>query len=296
MEPIRSGTTTERIIRTTILTGVLIFYSLWSFWDAYRGYPHKNLEGLVQNLATVPAEQDYPRIDNRVTQAAFEELVAKLDSGHRVTASELTELLGEPAVREGDTAFFFGPAGLVKVVIRNDAARLIMEKNAPVSPLWIGGVKTEGDIFYNQAVGVIVGVIGVLMLLQWIRVLRTRVELTDAGLEVSSQGGFRFGATPRVPLEAITRLGTEDLSRKGWVHLHYRLEDGREGVVSLNDYVHKAFRPIITAICEQRGFENPLTSEEDEEHDEEPLAGDEAEADPPADAVAPGDETGQAGG
>ena len=88
METIRSGTTTERIVRTAILTAVLVLYSAWSFWDGYYAWPlNKNLPNMLQNLA-VPRPPDWELINPLVTRKAF----ASIETGD--SPDKLEALLG----------------------------------------------------------------------------------------------------------------------------------------------------------------------------------------------------------
>ena len=46
MEPIHSGTTWERIIRTALLTFLVLGYAAYSLWDGYVAYPSVNVEAV----------------------------------------------------------------------------------------------------------------------------------------------------------------------------------------------------------------------------------------------------------
>ena len=196
---------------------------------------------------------------------------------------EVIALLGEPAAREGRTElfaptwFFVGPGGLGKV--------RFFEDGTVKKAVWKDGTKKESDLFTQFLMAICTGAVGLAMILQFLRVLLTRVALTDAGLKVNSQGGRRWGGSPLVPIDAMTGLGTEDYKKKGWVEVQYRLADGIEGTVSLNDYVHRAFPEIIAEICDRRGFESPIKPpQEAEEHgDQTEEAGGERTSDSPVD-------------
>ena len=245
MEPIRSGTTTERVVRTGILTAVLLIYSAWSFVDAYHRYPRGNLRGLVQNLHPSPDPQTV-EINPNVTRATLQAIEADQP------LSEVRARLGEPNEVQGKTSYYFGPGGMGKVI--SDGAKVGQAS-------WRSGDHDDADLFIQKLIGCLVGFLGLLMVLQLIRVVTTRIELSEAGLKVNSQGGLRFGGSPLIPLEAMTALGSQDFKKKGWVEIEYTLSEGTDGVVSLNDYVHKAFREVVTEICGRRNFDNPLEVE-----------------------------------
>jgi hypothetical protein len=262
MEPIRSGTTTERIVRTTILTAMLVGYALWCLWDGYYAYPRKNVQHLKENLTPIPDTP--PAINPQVTRSKVVSISGRLRNKEEVTEADVIALLGEPAAREkaapqGPQAkwfFHFGPGGMAKITIKDGKT---------VRAKWVDGLKKESDLFTQFLMGGVVGALGLLMLLQWIRAVTTRIELTDGGLKVNSQGGLRFGGSPLIPVEAITSLGTDDYKKKGSVQIHYALADGTEGEVEINDYVHRAFPQVVGEICHQRGWVNPVKGFDEEE-------------------------------
>lgn len=252
MQPIRSGTTAERIVRTSILTLVLSSYSAWSFYDGYVRYPQQNQEALARKLSVPP--NPFPKPDPRVTKEAVESVKP------RDLAKDVIAKLGQPAVKEGGTWYFFGPVGLGKVIFFGGNA-------VAAKPVWDPAVHTALDLLFQRVVGSVTGVLGLLMLLQWIRVVTTRLELTDEGLRVNSQGGRAWGGSPLIPFEAMKGLRDPDdrfrKKRSDWVELDYELPDGTSGCVRLNVYVHKAFHEVLPVICQRRRFRNPL--EEDVE-------------------------------
>lgn len=276
MEPIRSGTTTERIIRTGILTFVLLGYSAWSFYDGWVGYPRKNIEQLVENLAEVP--DILPEIDALVTGDRTRQLHDRIQNRAKraeppITENDVLTTLGTAAVREDGKTYYFGPGGMATVTWLGGAATRVRWWDAP---------KNESDLFIQIVIGAVIGLGGLILLFQLLRVLNTRVELTDAGLYTNSQGGMRFGGSPLVPIDSITALGTEDFKKKGTVEVVYKLDNGIEGSFGLNDYVHKAFAQIIGEICTHRGFENPIETKKEVRDDSptEPTADGSPEAQP----------------
>ena len=108
MEPIHCGTTTERIVRTTILTVLLVGCSLWCFWDGQYRYPRRNLEALKENLTPVPVTP--PEINRNVTEAKVESLHKRAHKDKQdVTKAEVVALLGEPG--KTTAVFSLAPVG-----------------------------------------------------------------------------------------------------------------------------------------------------------------------------------------
>jgi hypothetical protein len=281
MEPIRSGTTTERILRTAILTALFVGYSVWCFRDGYYTYPRHNAERLKENLTPVP--EATPEFNRKVTKAKVVSLHDRVKQDkQQVTEEELLALLGEPTTREEQTWFFFGPGGMGRITLQDGLVR---------KAKWTAGQKKESDLFTQFLMGGVTGALGLVMILQFLRVLTTRIELTDVGLKVNSQGGRRWGGSPLVPFEAMTALNTKDYKKKGWVEVAYKQADGTEGTASLNDYVHRAFPEVVGEICRRQGFENPI-KQPDQAADDEAGAAEVASGDTAGPAA---DDDGRAG-
>jgi len=282
MQPIRSGTTLERIVRTGILALLFAGYGAMSFWDYYVRYPHENLEGMVQNLDPVPSEDDYPKINPKVTADDAEAVRQLKNGGQALTPADIESRWADPGIKQGDSTLYFGRAGVAKLQWRLSTLSQVT---------WIPAKRSDDSLAWQLRIGYPVSILGLLMLIQFVRVLTTRIELTDAGLKLNSQGGLRFGGSPLVPMEAMTALrDPEDgfkNKKRDWVELDYHLADGRSGTVRLNNYAHKAFPDIIDEICRRRGFENPLASEASSSSKPKPPADDapmEAEQSPSRDA------------
>ncbi|MFQ5490558.1 MAG: hypothetical protein ACE5GE_07535 [Phycisphaerae bacterium] len=266
MEPIVSGTTTERLVRTAILTLLFAGYSAWSFVDGYYTYPKKNVLQLMQNLSPVP--ESPPPVNRAVTQKAVESLADKSEAdvlallGDPVGVSPLKDERGRSL---GNLFHYFGPGGLAQIRIQDGQ----VTRNGII---WRDGPKTEASLFIQFVIGGLTGVLGLIMIVQLLRVITTRIELSDQGLKVSSQGGWQFGSSPQIPFEAMT--GFRDPQnrfadrRSDFIELKYTLSDGTTGQVKINNYVHAAFADIITEICRQKGFANPLDRESVDQDDE----------------------------
>ncbi len=235
MPSIESGTTTERIVRTAVLTVLLGAYSAWSLWDGYVTYPRANLVSVLANKLGVEAPDPLPMIHPQLT-ARVGERIADGNAARQVVA----DLGGEPLRHDGKV-YCFGPSGYLAVV-EGDAGTAAFEW-APA------GVYSAKDLLWQKTVGFGLAPLALAFVVQLVRVLATRVTLTAAGLAV--------GRRAPIPFDAMTGLRGDQYARTGCVTLEYTTA-GRPHRVKLDAYVVKETRAIIAAVCEAKGFASPL--------------------------------------
>ncbi|MGB2986743.1 MAG: hypothetical protein WBE26_12775 [Phycisphaerae bacterium] len=238
MLPIFSGTTRERIVRTSLMMILINGFAIAFLWDGYVGYARRNAQQLIHSLGL--RIDPLPAIHPKLTAGEAQRLMQSIKK--EAESDAVTVLLGEPSFEHDHDAYYLGPAGHLRV--RTESGRV-------ASVDWTGGVHTETDQALQRWVGLGLGILGAVFIVQLVRVLTMRVLLTDAGLKVSGK--------PLVPFESIRALRAARSGRSGRVELDYSI-DGRPGRVRLDDYVVKEFRAIVTAICERAGFPNPYGS------------------------------------
>jgi hypothetical protein len=110
---------------------------------------------------------------------------------------------------------------------------------------WSDGRYNESELKSQRGIGYVIGVIGLVVIAHLVRVLVTRVSLTDEGLKI--------GRRPVIPFEAIAGLRTLDEAGSDSVTVAFEVE-GRPGTVSLDSYVIKEQRAIVEAIRQRKGF------------------------------------------
>lgn len=242
MEPIHSGTTTERIVRTTLILLLMGGFGAAYLRDGFGGYARKNARTVADNLGLPKDTALRVNFDLSVETASrvAQEVVAG-DPLEKVTAQ-----LGEPTVVHEGSAYFLGPGVRVAVKLSGDRVAAIEWTEQ--------GLKTEGDQFLQRVIGVVLASFALVLLVQLVRVVTTRATLSEAGLKLRGR--------PIVPFDAMGGLTAERYRKTGWVELAYTL-DGRDASVRLDSYIIKEFRPIVSAICERCGFDNPLVPEAD---------------------------------
>jgi hypothetical protein len=239
MEPIISGTTTERIVRTTLLAVLFSVGSALFFRDGLWKYPRENMEVTIKALG-VPVPDPPPVISKQINA----ESAALAKSGDLVRDA-LAKYAAAPfagTTDDGETVhILFGPGGHLRIRSR----ALIVS-----SVDWVPGPKHErSSLIVQLGIGVLTGVVALVALIHLVRVLSTSISLNEEGLKIRGK--------PLIPWDAMKGIDANRYEKTGWLRLEYELS-GRPGRVRLDNYWHKAFRPIVEAICERKGFDYKL--------------------------------------
>ena len=238
MQPIVSGTTTERIVRTTLLTVLVSAFAIAFLWDGYVGYARENAGQLIQSLGLDPDTS--PPINQGLTAAKARRIIDEIEGAGTATAAKTA--LGEPTIERGNDTFYLAPGGHLHIRL---------EQSRVTDIEWVDGAHTETDQAMQRLLGQLMGLVGLALFCQFVRVLATRVSLTDAGLKVRGRS--------LIPFAAMTTLRAGSSGKTGLVHLEYT-RNGRKGLLRLDNYVIRQSDAIIAAICEQTGFPDPRRS------------------------------------
>lgn len=234
MLPITSGTSTERIVRTLLLSLMVDIFAVYFLYDGYVGYPRANARQLVKLLG-VPASEP-PASNQTLSAERGRKLIAATRPGDPL--DKLTNELGAATIRQGTSAYFLGPGGWLQVDLDGERVRTMK---------WFDGPHTEADMSIQRLLGWILVVLGFAATINLVRVLSARAELAEKGLRVS---GARL-----IPFEAITGL-QQSPTQRGVSELQYSI-DGRAETLRLDPYLYKEARAIARAIAEQKGFPAP---------------------------------------
>ena len=235
---VRSGTTTERLLRAAFLAVVISGFAAAFLWDGFFGYPRENAESLVKSLGL--SATTLPAIDSKLTAENGRELVDRIPK--HASASQAKDMLGEPALLSGDDAYYLGPAGHIKA--RSSDGRI-------VSIEWVDGpAHTATDLNSQRWIGYALGLFGMVALGQLVRVGRTQALLSDEGLRVRGK--------PFITIAAMTGIRDKRASG-GTLEIEYRDGETTE-TVALDAYVYRNRDAIIEAVCTAKGFVNPLQS------------------------------------
>ncbi len=247
MEPIRSWTTLERVIRTAIFTVIITVFAVLCYKDRFWSYPRGNVASLLRNFPDLQGPAPQP--DPEITKSTL----ATLTRGMAV--SEVEKRLGLPGFSDDSQALYFGEAGMLVIPLRRG--------KVAGDAVWKSGPYDEMELYFQLVMAIGLTPVALFALFNLGRVLTTRAELSDAGLKLRGK--------PLVPFDAIKAMDASHYRKKGWVEISYSL-DGRDGHVRLDDYVHREFPAIVREICARKGFESPLTDSAGDEADHEDAA------------------------
>lgn len=247
MAEIRSKVTLEQIIRKGIFVGMVVVFGAYFAYDGYIGYPRKNLDQIRKSRPEmVPLE--HPPINWRVTV----ENTGRIEADKLTSLDKVKDVLGDPDHQSDDglSFYWFGPAVAMKVTtIGQD---VIPRGNIHRAT---AAYKTELDMRSQKILALVLAILGIPLIVHYLRVLTYSVRLDDQGLKVSGK--------PLIPFEAMTGLDAARYRDKGRVELQYN-RDGQDATVRLDDYWIRDFNTLINALCERKGFENPLDSKDPE--------------------------------
>ena len=239
MTDIRSRVTLEQIVRKGILVLMVTGFCVSFAYDGWKRYPRKNAEQIVKTLD--PRPESVPAINPAVTRKAAASLEKR--AKERFPLRDVVLQFGEPGWRSanGSTVYYLGPAGVLTLSTVADTVIDAKYRDA--------GYKSEFDLLVQKVLAVVLAVLGIPLLVHYVRVLTFTTRLTDAGLKISGK--------PLVPFEAMTAVNAERFKEKGWMDIGYTRE-GVDGTLRLDEYWIRRLPDILAAICERKGFANPL--------------------------------------
>jgi hypothetical protein len=241
MQEIHSGTTNERILRNVAFALFIFVFAAWFLWDGYVGYSRKNAEALVTSLGL--AATLAPRINPMLSDDEAHQFLTEVQKGTRV--EEVVSWLGEPSIEKVDEAYYLGPGG--HLVIHTARGRVQQAS-------WRNGLYSDSDLLWQRRFGYLLTLVAVISGIHLIRVLTTKVSLTQAGLHMRGK--------PPIPFKAMTVLRTGEHKNADVVSIEYDSADGK-GVIKLDGYVVKELPAIVSGICEQAGFPPPTSPPQD---------------------------------
>jgi hypothetical protein len=231
MTQITSRTSTERIVRSLLLSLLVDVFAVYFLYDGYVGYPQKNAVQFASLFGQSAGEAPAP--NPRLTAGQARRVVESTSAG--APLDKISAELGPPAMRQADAAYFLGPGGWLKVDIDGDRSR---------SAKWFDAPHTESDQSIQRLIGWMLVALGIAATLNLARVFATRAQLTDAGLQVTGR--------PLVPLESITAVRTST-SAAGVSEIDYS-HKGQMATLRLDPYLYKEAAAIAHAIAERKGF------------------------------------------
>ncbi len=229
---IECGPAAGRLRKIGITAAILLAFSVWFGWDGWVGYPRHNRQRYADQFPTRP-NADTIQINSQATAAVAKELASASDP-----AAEAEKRLGPPQLKTEHDIRWFGPAGTLVVPVPQGAPAFDDK-----------GVKSDVDLMLQKSISVGLGLGFLAVAANFLRVRNTRYTLDDAGLKLPGK--------PLIPWDAMKKLDGDRVDEQGWVGLHYADNGGTE-IVRLDSFEIDAFGDFIDAICQKKGFENPL--------------------------------------
>lgn len=240
---IESGPTRERKVRNLLMLSMVAVFSVWFAYDGFLGYAKQNKEEHIKQLDAKDREKAasapvYATVTAEVLPKANEAL-RKFDRAAQQAALE--EVIGgPPSFKTEDAWYYFGPAFRIKVMIEDGKLQKLGGR---------ASAHTATDIAGQKGFAAGLGVFALFLAWNFWRITRTHLVLNDAGLTYQGNGPIRW--------DDMKALDTEAFAKKGKVDLIYD-DNGTERYVRLDEYHLARFDDVIDALCERKGFENPI--------------------------------------
>jgi hypothetical protein len=248
--PIQSGITSWWRNRHLLFLAMLLAFAGWFGYDGFVKYPAENRAWAAQAIGAAPTDI---QVNSQLTRSKADEIGKEL-GGRPITFEEcratLEKHVGKPSYQKGDQYWWVGPAMYIKL----DPNYVSPPDSTGHTAHWLQRADAPPGSQESQILGQkwwAMGILGlaVLVALKLALVMRTKVVLDDAGLRYKSKS---------ISWDAMTGLRSDDYARKFWVDLEYTAGDVTRSLRLDSLHIAK-FKEILTAICERKGFKNPLT-------------------------------------
>jgi hypothetical protein len=241
-----------------ISTIVCVAFSLWFFYDHKIGYRDDNRADAKKHFAPLVPDFEPGESPTRADLETLAESSAK-------TPEDVHAQLGEPLHRNREgvelTERYASIYGYAEIRYRR--GRLDKE-----SLKWNKWAHSKEQIDTQLWWALVPGLFAIYTLWRFIQAATLRVVIDDDGMKYGKQN---------VPFAKMTDL--RDYSPKGWVDL-YHTARGAERRLRLDNQKIAKYDEIIEAICQAKGFKNPVTAAAADDAD----PGDEPSAEAPGES------------
>lgn len=225
LNPIHSGTSTERIVRSLVLLVLVAGFGAWSLWDGYVGYPRENIRAIFEDVLGTDPPNPLPAPHPSVSPA----LDAQFKEGDPYAA--VAPHISAPGFwnEQGNIVVYIGHRGFVRVELDRGG----IERHG-----WVKGPKHSAtDLVWQKGIGYVLMPVTLLVLLNFARVIGTRASLTDEGLKLP---GRRL-----IALSSISAVRDGPYRDTHWIDYD---ADGTQQSAKLDAYVITAAPAIVAAI------------------------------------------------
>jgi len=236
MQEIRSGSSTRRVVRAAVTVVIVNVFAVLFLWDGFIRYPVANAVQLARTLGdSLPVP---PPIHPELSAERAASFVGSWQKGS--AAELLAKAWGEPAIRHEGVWYFLGAGGHL-------AARVTGDRVDEVD--WQDGIHSDQDLKWQRVIGAVLAVIGVICLVNLIRTVMSFATLSAEGLHVSGRRLVTWEA-----IEGVELIPNDKFRR---IKLTHTVE-GKKNALMLDDYVIRDRDAIVAAICERKGFADPI--------------------------------------
>lgn len=208
---------------------MVVAFCAYYFYDGFVAYPVKNITAARDALN--PRPDELPPIVPGMNSKQAE----TVQSGDEIAV--VIGRLGEPGWHSEEDYRWFGPSGYLRV----ETERSVVQRVE-----WVRG---EFDTMVQFLIGAILGVMALPMVYSLVRIWSLRITLDDAGLAM--------GGRTAIAIDAMESFNADVYLKKGWITLDYT-DGGKGRSVKLDCYVIDKFRLIVGAICDAKGWPDPL--------------------------------------
>jgi hypothetical protein len=248
---IETGTTNERLGRCGVLALALWVFAGWFTVDGWYRYPRKALEMLQKDIKLEKLPTPNPKLAYKYPEEPRLKYAEDVRKGW--TKAEVLADLGEPVKIQADPALktdhwhYVGQYGRLALEVQRTGdlrSGRVLKADWEQTPADYRYESIQQQKFFAISC-VVLGSVGVVWL---IKIWRTRVIVDERGLTYDRLA---------IPWDAMVDLDSSEYHEKGWVRLIYA-SGAKQRRIKLDSFKIGAYDDVIDAICEKKGFANPI--------------------------------------
>jgi len=254
---VETGPPNERLARCGIIALALAVFAVWFAIDGWYRYPRKSMEIFQSDLKLEHLPKPHPKLDY-----ADPVIPRKKYRGGMAKAEVLNELgnplLIRPGVKEENEYWHYvGQYGRLELEVEKTKDPVL---GNVISASWeqTPADYREDSIKQQKFFFVACTILSLLGAVFFVMIWRTRVIVDDSGLTYNRR---------TIPWEAMTSLDSGQYHAKGWLTLFYQ-DNQSQRKLKLDSFKIQAFDDVVDAICEKKGFPNPIPIVEPAEADD----------------------------
>lgn len=250
---LESGPARGDRIYFTILTVLCVGMFAYFIYDWQIGYPESNRKEAREKLAALLAVDKETVTIPEPERPLKPDFVALKEQEGTVTPEQVRAAFGEPiltAEQDGVSyEYYASDYGMATVPLRSGRVQ-------QAGMAWLTWYKTKEEVEGQLWWSFIPAAFGLYAIRRLIMATTLRIVVDDNGMTYAGR---------KIPFDAMQDL--RDYNSKGWVDLYYDA-GGRRQKLRLDNQKIAKFNEVVVAICEKKGFENPLPTSGETDNDE----------------------------